>query len=135
MEVARSHKARFWEKYANIRKTGSTTRIWTEEEYARVIALLKKEDVDPKSKDYQEKFHLRKKFQVYCCNFGLGNTVINQYHFKILKLDNVERLVQRKTNPDNQGDWKYVIDDSQLFKAIDEKHRIIGHKGRINCSI
>lgn len=49
---------------------------------------------------------------------------------KVLKVGQQEKLVEKQSASEvEQREWKYVVHDGKLFKALDDLHHKIGHKG------
>ena len=53
--MSEGHKERFWKRFGEIRKVGRTARQWTQEEYDRVLNLLKDDGVEANTARYKER--------------------------------------------------------------------------------
>ena len=54
----------FWEKYNAMRKSGKTSRLWTKEEYARVVKLVSDDTYSFKDPNYKTQRKLKRSYQV-----------------------------------------------------------------------
>ena len=133
MSQITTHEQRFWSVEG--RKSGIKSRLWSKDEYERVLRMLQAQDYPASDmKNYKEQRYLRQKYQVY--SFAESYFKL-QLVCQIFTIDNNAKLIEKlkSDQPANLANVRYVVHDGQLFQSISDVHSMIGHKGTAALTI